>query len=84
MAAFAHFLLTVTPYGHSKRDWQKDLNTTQAARDVKETPKEPEKDKNTKSSKSIPKPDDDKKSSSGKTDKQSASAAGKSDKPKKK
>lgn len=90
LAAFAHFLLTVTPYGQSKRDWQKDLNTTQTAKEVKDTSREPEKekekekDKNQKSSKSIPKVDDDKKSTSGKTDKQSTGGAGKSDKPKNK
>ena len=25
IAAFAHFFLTVTPYGEKKRDWKKDL-----------------------------------------------------------
>jgi hypothetical protein len=25
LAAFAHFFMTVTPFGQSKRDWQKDI-----------------------------------------------------------
>ena len=53
---------------------------------MKESSREPEKekDKNQKSTKSIPKVEDDKKSVSGKTDKQSAGGDGKSDKSKKK
>lgn len=88
LAAFAHFLLTVTPFGQSKRDWQKDLNTNQTAKDTKELSKEPEKDKSPKSSQKIPKVDDDKKSTSGKSDKdkekEKQSTSGKNEKPKNK
>ena len=65
MAAFAHFFLTVTPYGHHKRDWQKDIGK-ESAKDVPE----PSKEKNSVApTKAKDKPEEDKKSVSGKTDK---------------
>lgn len=37
LAAFAHFFLTVTPYGQHKRDWQKDLGGS-ASKQIDEKP----------------------------------------------
>lgn len=69
LAAFAHFFLTVTPYGQQKRDWQKDLGNAQTAKDESKVKQEPARDAS--KGKSPAKQDDDKKSVSGKTDKQS-------------
>lgn len=74
LAAFAHFFLTVTPYGQQKRDWQKDLGNAQTAKDEPREKQEPARD--TSKGKSAAKQDDDKKSVSGKTDKQSVSEKG--------
>lgn len=69
LAAFAHFFLTVTPYGQKKRDWQKDLGNSQTAKEEIKEKQEPARDPSR--GKSTPKIEDDKKSVSGKTDKQS-------------
>lgn len=43
LAAFAHFFLTVTPFGQHKRDWQKDLGGgTSKHIDEKPVAKQPE------------------------------------------
>lgn len=73
LAAFAHFFLTVTPYGQSKRDWQKDLGGQTSKMDQKE----PERDKSPKATPVTPPKakdsksviDDDKKSVGGKSEK---------------
>ena len=98
LAAFAHFFLTVTPYGHSKREWQKDLGGQSAKMDAAPDRREPERDKSpkdtpTKSKDSVkdvkdakpakdgkdakPAADDDKKSVTGKSDKDNKSAKNK-------
>lgn len=73
LAAFAHFFLTVTPYGQSKRDWQKDLGGQTAKPEPKQDqPKDSDRDKSPKAAPAKPKDpkaDDDKKSVSGKSDK---------------
>ena len=83
LAAFAHFFLTVTPYGQSKRDWQKDLGGQTAKMEPKSEPKDTERNKSPKLAPSKPKDpkvDDDKKSVGGKSDKSKPDKDSKSDK----
>jgi hypothetical protein len=86
LAAFAHFFLTVTPYGHSKRDWQKDIggqtanmdaspdrrdtDRNKTPKDTPTKPKEPTKDSKEPMKDNKPAAEDDKKSATGKSDKE--------------
>lgn len=83
LAAFAHFFLTVTPYGHQKREWQKDLggNTTKAeSKPAEFKPTETKDPRATPTKPKDPKVDDDKKSVGGKSDKSKPEKDSKTDK----